>query len=253
MIPGVAHVNLNPGSFAENHLRLIDFASLLGICPLMCDEGRNAPPSNEDISRVAAALDDDAAQKIEPRPLQALQMSAYVLSDLTGREEDTIRMLGRAVEARLDFVPVRSGPIAQRAILGRLDEALRDARESLWRDTSPAILDQVAGLYASTSKTRPEDKIEASRPLAAALHGGFGSGPMAEDHELDAIRNEPEFHTPVESARGQAKERLPRPAPPRPKARVHRAWCPTPSPGLAGRVGHHAIAFSPHPRPSLHS
>lgn len=28
-LPGVAHVNLNPGYFADNYLRLLDFASLL--------------------------------------------------------------------------------------------------------------------------------------------------------------------------------------------------------------------------------
>ncbi len=55
-IPGVAYVNLNPGYFADNYLRLIDFASLLGIFPVLTGNSRNAPPSNEDIARVAVAL-----------------------------------------------------------------------------------------------------------------------------------------------------------------------------------------------------
>lgn len=55
-VPGVAYVNLNPGYFADNYLRLIDFASLLGIFPVLTGNSCNAPPSNEDIARVAVAL-----------------------------------------------------------------------------------------------------------------------------------------------------------------------------------------------------
>jgi uncharacterized protein YbjT (DUF2867 family) len=55
-IPGIAYVNLNPGYFADNYLRLIDFASLLGVFPVLTGDSRNAPPSNEDIARVAVAL-----------------------------------------------------------------------------------------------------------------------------------------------------------------------------------------------------
>ncbi len=55
-IPGITYVNLNPGYFADNYLRLVDFASLLGIFPILTGSSRNAPPSNEDIARVAVAL-----------------------------------------------------------------------------------------------------------------------------------------------------------------------------------------------------
>lgn len=55
-IPGITYVNLNPGYFADNYLRLVDFAALLGVFPLLTGSSRNAPPSNEDIARVAVAL-----------------------------------------------------------------------------------------------------------------------------------------------------------------------------------------------------
>ncbi|ARV59603.1 transcriptional regulator [Nostocales cyanobacterium HT-58-2] len=55
-IPGIAYINLNPGYFADNYLRLLDFASLLGIFPILTGNSRNAPPANEDIARVAVAL-----------------------------------------------------------------------------------------------------------------------------------------------------------------------------------------------------
>jgi uncharacterized protein YbjT (DUF2867 family) len=56
MIPGVAHTVFNPGMFAHNFLRTIDFAALLGIYPVLSGKGRAAPISNEDMARVAAAI-----------------------------------------------------------------------------------------------------------------------------------------------------------------------------------------------------
>ena len=56
MIPGLAHTILNPGMFAHNFLRTIDFATLLGIYPVLSGQGRAAPVSNEDMGRVVATL-----------------------------------------------------------------------------------------------------------------------------------------------------------------------------------------------------
>ena len=70
MIPGVAHTIVNPGMFADNFLRVIDFAALLGIYPVLAGEGRSAPVSNEDIARVvvAALIDPDAHEGKSYRP-----------------------------------------------------------------------------------------------------------------------------------------------------------------------------------------
>lgn len=53
---GFAYVKLNPGYFADSTLRLVDFAAHFGILPNFTGDSRNAPPSNEDIARVAAAV-----------------------------------------------------------------------------------------------------------------------------------------------------------------------------------------------------
>ena len=63
MIPGVSHTVLNPGMFAHNFLRVIDFAALLGIYPVLAKKGRAAPVSNEDIARVAAVLLAEGAER----------------------------------------------------------------------------------------------------------------------------------------------------------------------------------------------
>ncbi len=63
MIPGIAHIIFNPGMFADNFLRTIDFAALLGIYPVLMGDSKSAPISNEDMAKSAAALlTDDPAK-----------------------------------------------------------------------------------------------------------------------------------------------------------------------------------------------
>ena len=63
MIPGVAHILFNPGMFADNFLRVMDFAALLGIFPVLMGDSQCAPISNEDMGKaVAALLRDDPAK-----------------------------------------------------------------------------------------------------------------------------------------------------------------------------------------------
>ncbi len=60
-IPGVGHTIINPGRFADNVLRVFDFAALLGIYPVLTGESRSAPVANEDIARAAVAVLCDPA------------------------------------------------------------------------------------------------------------------------------------------------------------------------------------------------
>lgn len=62
MTPGVAHTIVNPGFFADTYLVTIGLAAQFGVFPWMYGNTRNAPPSNEDIARVAAAALMDPAR-----------------------------------------------------------------------------------------------------------------------------------------------------------------------------------------------
>ena len=53
---GIAHTILNPGLFADDFLRTIDFATLLGVFPILAGVGTVAPVANEDIARTAVAV-----------------------------------------------------------------------------------------------------------------------------------------------------------------------------------------------------
>jgi NAD(P)H dehydrogenase (quinone) len=55
MIPGIAHTIVRPGFFADAYLVPIGLAAHLGLFPWIYGDSRNAPPSNEDIARVAVA------------------------------------------------------------------------------------------------------------------------------------------------------------------------------------------------------
>lgn len=52
-LPGIGHTVVNPGFFADNYLRTLPLAAHLGVLPWLFGEGRNAPPSTEDMARVA--------------------------------------------------------------------------------------------------------------------------------------------------------------------------------------------------------
>lgn len=79
MVPGVAHTIVNPGMFADNFLRVIDFASLLGIFPFVIGKSRSAPVSNEDMARVivAALLDPKRHDGKTYRPTGPQLLSGY--------------------------------------------------------------------------------------------------------------------------------------------------------------------------------
>ncbi len=89
-LPGIASVRFNPGMFADNFLRVIDFASLLGIYPILASQGRSAPVSNEDMARTAAVLLADPSRFVG----QSVRPTGPAL--LSGR--DMAAAVGRALE-----------------------------------------------------------------------------------------------------------------------------------------------------------
>lgn len=97
MTPGVAHTIVRPGIFADAYLATIGLAVHLGIFPWMDGSGRNAPPSNEDIARVAVAalIDPERHAGKSYRPTGPKLLSA----------EDMAKAIGQAVGRPVRFVP----------------------------------------------------------------------------------------------------------------------------------------------------
>jgi hypothetical protein len=118
MLPGIATTTVAPGFFASYpYLELIDYAALLGIYPLPVDgESRNAPPSDEDIARVAvAALIDPARHAGKTyRPTGPAMIS---VNEMT-------QVLGRVIGRRVRHVKVPMWMFLKAARMGGLDELL---------------------------------------------------------------------------------------------------------------------------------
>jgi len=91
-ISGVAHVRVNPGYFADNYLRLIEYAAHLGVFPTITGDSKDAPPSNEDIARVVVAVLLNPEKHVGKvyRPTGPALLSgndmAEILSRVLGRE-----------------------------------------------------------------------------------------------------------------------------------------------------------------------
>lgn len=98
LAPAISYTALNPGFFADNYLRLIGFAAQLGVLPSLTGDSRNAPPSTEDMARVAvAALADPGLhggktyRPTGPELLSTRDM-AEILSRVLGRTVRRVEM-----------------------------------------------------------------------------------------------------------------------------------------------------------------
>ena len=100
LLPDTAHVAVDPGFFADNYLNLLPVATQLGVLPMPTGGGRNAPPSNEDIARVAvgALLDPHRHDGRAYRPTGPTLLTGVEIADAIGEA------LGRRVR-HIDIPP----------------------------------------------------------------------------------------------------------------------------------------------------
>lgn len=100
LLPDTAHVAVDPGYFADNYLNLLPMAAQLGVLPTPTGAGRNAPPSNEDIARVAvgALLDPHRHDGRAYRPTGPTLLSGAQIAQAMGEA------LGRRVR-HIDVPP----------------------------------------------------------------------------------------------------------------------------------------------------
>ncbi len=110
MTPGVTHTTVNPGFFADSYLVTIGLAAHLGVFPWMYGNSRNAPPSNEDIARVAVAALMDPAR-------HAGKSYRPTGPELLGAQ-DMAKAIGRAVGRSVRVVPTPTWLFMKAARMG---------------------------------------------------------------------------------------------------------------------------------------
>src|SRR5246127_2455298 len=112
MTPGVAHTIVRPGFFADAYLVLTGLAAHLGVFPWIYGESRNAPPSNEDIARVAVAALMDPVR-------HAGKSYRPTGPELLGAK-DMAMAIGRAVARSVRVVPTPTWLFMKAARMGGL-------------------------------------------------------------------------------------------------------------------------------------
>ncbi len=147
-----------------------------------------------------ALADFAAALVVNPRSFPALQNKAFVLS-AAGRDAEAIVVLGEAVRLFPDSLLARSGRAVLLARRGDRAAAHADAEHCLKLAPPADTIYQLAGAYARTSTTHPEDARTAFRLLADALRQGAGFADLDEDPDLAPLRQMPEFRAVVGAAR----------------------------------------------------
>jgi uncharacterized protein YbjT (DUF2867 family) len=100
LLPDTAHIAVDPGYFADNYLQVLPYAVQLGVLPTPTGGRRNAPPSNEDIARVAvgALLDPHRHNGRAYRPTGPKLLSGADIAGAVGEA------LGRPVR-HIDLPP----------------------------------------------------------------------------------------------------------------------------------------------------
>jgi uncharacterized protein YbjT (DUF2867 family) len=92
LLPGTAVTFINPGFFADNVMPVLPFAAQFGLLSLPYGSGLNAPPSNEDMARVAAEIlarpEGHAGKTYRPTGPKLLspQDLAAILGEVLGRK-----------------------------------------------------------------------------------------------------------------------------------------------------------------------
>jgi NAD(P)H dehydrogenase (quinone) len=112
MTPGVSHTIVRPGFFADAYLATTGLAAHLGVFPWIWGNSRNAPPSNEDIARVAVAALIDPAR-------HAGRSYRPTGPELLGAE-DMAKAVGRAVGRSVRVVPTPTWLFMKTARMGGL-------------------------------------------------------------------------------------------------------------------------------------
>ena len=168
-------------------------------------EGMRRPPDDETgfvargLTRLeadppGALADFDAALRLKPNYLPALQDKANVLAEKLGRVEDAVKVLDLALAFYPSDVPAMAGRGVLLARLGRRDLALKDAEQALKLDDNAQNLYQVGGVFALTSRQVPADASRSLQLLSRAIRKDASwLAVVPVDRDLDPIRENPNF------------------------------------------------------------
>jgi len=206
---GIAHTILNPGLFADNFLRTIDLAALLGIFPVPTGgEGKVAPVSNEDIARTAVAVLMSPARHdgMTYRPTGPHLLSGPEMADI----------VAKVVGHRVRLAPVPFWLFAKAARWGQgvdafLISALRHYLEEVKKGAfafEGGVTDTVEALTGTRAENFETTALRyAARPFARQSFGNrlkalaeFAVVPFLPGYNLERLEREWAFPKPLNAS-----------------------------------------------------
>jgi uncharacterized protein YbjT (DUF2867 family) len=196
-MPGITHIALEPGFFADNYLRLIGFAAQLGVLPSLTGDSLDAPPSTEDIARVAAALimapDGHTGRRYRPTgpALLSTRDMAAILSDVLGQR---VRRVGMPMSLFLKAARLQQVPAFE---LAGFRHYVADHRRGAFALGAPssvvqALIGRAPEDFATIAR-RYAARPEARRSLGLRLRAvaDFLRTPLVPGQDLDALERGP--------------------------------------------------------------
>lgn len=161
---------INPGWFADNYLAAPDLITQFGFLPMPLGDGLNAPPSNEDIARVVAAILADPSPHIgrSYRPTGPKLLSPQEIAEA----------LSNVLDRKVRYINVPLGMFGKigRSLglpdytTGQVLHYLADyQRNAFGRGAPTNVVEEIGG--------RPAEDFEtiAARYLASGAHRTIGS------------------------------------------------------------------------------
>ncbi len=144
---------------------------------------------------LAAVTDLEQALRLDPFSVSAWQNLAYVHSEYLNDDQAALDALDMLLSIQPDHQEARGGRCVLRARLGLSEEAIEDVTFIKAQFAKPiaATVYQVGCAYAQLTTARPELRGEAIRYLMRALQQGYGAELLANDKDLDPIRDSREF------------------------------------------------------------
>jgi eukaryotic-like serine/threonine-protein kinase len=158
------------------------------------------------LSRIAkdpkgAIADFQAAAKINPRSLPAIQNQIHVLADKLNDLPGALTLATQAIQLYPEYAPARASRAVILARLGQREEAHKEIAKARTLSADPGIIYRAACVYSLTSSKHPDDGNQALKYLWQALSEHYRDrGGLARDKDLDPIRTHAEFRKIEEAA-----------------------------------------------------
>lgn len=153
------------------------------------------------LNPLGAIEDFQEAEKLNPRSLPAMQNQVYVYIELLRQPEKAKPVLNRILAVQPDYSPSLISRAQLAARDGNIDAACQDVERAMAIDGRPQIAFQAAGVYAALAPKREELGKKALALLVRAFRAGVSESEIDSNHDLDPIRDWPEYQSIREAAK----------------------------------------------------